>query len=583
MPTKGSLYLALYGAFSTTLFGISVVALASKSVDYLTFMYELTDSFRLTILLNFVICCFLIGGAVSTRVLFGELRLLEVEHMVDQLPFYALNLLFILFNDENLLLNIAWTSITILAKVYHIIVLDRLDFLQVRVVNNMSKALYTPAGILRTFSLNLYVVLLVVFVVADFFMAKILAYDVFQGVSSVGSLLFGIQFGVLGMEGFTYSGKLVLNIYELMFYRAYQEDENAEAGSAIAQTESGSAIAQAESVGSVEVGDSVEVREPIEVGDSVEVGETENHGETIDISDPTNAELVDPVEITGTPGGDDDQDEDEDDGSERVWENKAIYIQGFEIVAATLKSLFYLAFMYLLFVHSELSPPIPILQGIFVSLREVYKKFKLLRGFLEHSRNLDKLLANASQEELEAAGNLCIICREDMRSPEEYERIRAKPMNKRRWPKKLKCGHILHMGCLKDWLERSENCPLCRKSVFGSSPTEPTVRPGEVAQAPVETGAPAQEFGSRDQSTSEAPATTTLSSAPDVLAISHPTPTEFTVTTSEAIPKDWVALPISLNIGSGSFRVRLSPALLGTLNVCKQNSTDVDTYTITRD
>lgn len=32
----------------------------------------------------------------------------------------------------------------------------------------------------------------------------------------------------------------------------------------------------------------------------------------------------------------------------------------------------------------------------------------------------------------------------------------------------MKCGHILHLGCLKEWLERSDSCPLCRRKVFSN-------------------------------------------------------------------------------------------------------------------
>lgn len=54
----------------------------------------------------------------------------------------------------------------------------------------------------------------------------------------------------------------------------------------------------------------------------------------------------------------------------------------------------------------------------------------------------------------------CIICREEMRpwdpNAGQLERHR---------PKKLPCGHILHFGCLKSWLERQQVCPTCRSSV----------------------------------------------------------------------------------------------------------------------
>lgn len=383
----------MYASFSITSFALTLYSLVQKAVDYLTLVDELTDSFRLTLLLNFMVCCFLLFGLASTRGMFGELRIIEIEKVADQLPFFGLNLLFIMFNDENLLLNIIWAGMTIIAKVYHIIVLNRLDFIQLGVVNSIERGTMTPRRILRIFTLNYYVLMLVFFIGADVMMAKVLAYDIFQGVSSIGSLLFGIQFGVMGIEGFTYGGKLALNVYELIFYRSQSTD------------------------------------------DDPELSDSEGYGEI-------------------------------------VWESKSLYTQTFEIVASLVKAGFYSVFMYMLFVHSGLMPPIPITQGCFFAVVSVVKQVLQLRAYILLSRVLDKVLANATGEELEAADYLCIICREDMHSMEDY-RSQGKNLPPRRCPKKLPCGHILHMGCLKDWLERSKNCPLCRKKVFGDA--EPAV------------------------------------------------------------------------------------------------------------
>lgn len=44
-------------------------------------------------------------------------------------------------------------------------------------------------------------------------------------------------------------------------------------------------------------------------------------------------------------------------------------------------------------------------------------------------------------------------------------------MEQRLRPKKLPCGHILHFGCLRSWLERQQVCPTCRRSVLSGQPT----------------------------------------------------------------------------------------------------------------
>ncbi|KFG25112.1 uncharacterized protein NESG_02434 [Nematocida ausubeli] len=46
------------------------------------------------------------------------------------------------------------------------------------------------------------------------------------------------------------------------------------------------------------------------------------------------------------------------------------------------------------------------------------------------------------------ADRICLICHEEMQVG-----------------KKLECGHILHLVCLKEWLHRQQACPICRKAV----------------------------------------------------------------------------------------------------------------------
>lgn len=84
-----------------------------------------------------------------------------------------------------------------------------------------------------------------------------------------------------------------------------------------------------------------------------------------------------------------------------------------------------------------------------------------------------------------AREDTCIICREEMRpwsvtNPPvpAGQQPPARPtgtVNERSRPKKLPCGHILHLGCLKSWLERQQACPTCRRSVVEAAHTRPTV------------------------------------------------------------------------------------------------------------
>lgn len=92
---------------------------------------------------------------------------------------------------------------------------------------------------------------------------------------------------------------------------------------------------------------------------------------------------------------------------------------------------------------------------------------------------------DASVEDIQRE-DTCIICREEMR-PWSVTNPQAPPVapgalpparqaatnNERSRPKKLPCGHILHLGCLKSWLERQQVCPTCRRSVTDPPPAAP--------------------------------------------------------------------------------------------------------------
>ncbi|XP_073310084.1 E3 ubiquitin protein ligase RIN2-like [Primulina huaijiensis] len=81
---------------------------------------------------------------------------------------------------------------------------------------------------------------------------------------------------------------------------------------------------------------------------------------------------------------------------------------------------------------------------------------KRVRGFIKLRIALGTLhgaLPDATSEDLRAYDDECAICRE--------------PMAK---AKKLPCGHLFHLACLRSWLDQglseSYSCPTCRKPLF---------------------------------------------------------------------------------------------------------------------
>lgn len=105
--------------------------------------------------------------------------------------------------------------------------------------------------------------------------------------------------------------------------------------------------------------------------------------------------------------------------------------------------------------------PVHIIRDVYMTASAFFKRLSSLLKYRRAMHSMSRL-PDASAEDL-GREDTCIICREDMRpwdpvaNPGAIERSR---------PKKLSCGHILHLGCLKSWLERQQVCPTCRTPVL---------------------------------------------------------------------------------------------------------------------
>nr|GMD56567.1 ERAD-associated E3 ubiquitin-protein ligase HRD1B-like [Ipomoea batatas] len=98
-------------------------------------------------------------------------------------------------------------------------------------------------------------------------------------------------------------------------------------------------------------------------------------------------------------------------------------------------------------------------------LYETFRNFKIrIADYIRYRKitsNMNDRFPDATPEELNASDATCIICREEMTTA-----------------KKLICGHLFHVHCLRSWLERQHTCPTCRAQVVppenGASQTGPT-------------------------------------------------------------------------------------------------------------
>lgn len=152
----------------------------------------------------------------------------------------------------------------------------------------------------------------------------------------------------------------------------------------------------------------------------------------------------------------DEDDIDEMDIEVPGWDTKGQWILFLDLFADLLKLSVYTAFFCVLLVFYGL--PIHIMRDLFMTTRSFFKRLTALMRYKQALRDMNRY-PDATAEDL-SREDTCIICREEMRpwdpNAGQVERTR---------PKKLPCGHILHFGCLKSWLERQQVCPTCRSSV----------------------------------------------------------------------------------------------------------------------
>jgi E3 ubiquitin-protein ligase synoviolin len=113
-----------------------------------------------------------------------------------------------------------------------------------------------------------------------------------------------------------------------------------------------------------------------------------------------------------------------------------------DIGCELLKFLTYISFFCLIYVYYGVA--IHIIRGLWSAYVSFSRKIVSFTKYLQLTRNLDRQFDDATEEELLAAGN-CLVCREGMDKG-----------------KKVQCGHVFHVDCLRMWLQHQQTCPLCR-------------------------------------------------------------------------------------------------------------------------
>lgn len=134
--------------------------------------------------------------------------------------------------------------------------------------------------------------------------------------------------------------------------------------------------------------------------------------------------------------------------SENPWDNKAVFLLYTEVVMGLFKVVLY--FTFLIIMVRIFTLPLFLFRPMYYTLRSFRKAINDVILSRRAIRNMNTLYPDATPEELSAADNVCIICREEMLTAS----------------KKLPCNHIFHTSCLRSWFQRQQTCPTCRLNIL---------------------------------------------------------------------------------------------------------------------
>lgn len=115
-----------------------------------------------------------------------------------------------------------------------------------------------------------------------------------------------------------------------------------------------------------------------------------------------------------------------------------------------------------------------IIRDVYLTFSSFVKRLQDYNNYRKASQNMNSRYPDATGEDL-SNDNTCIVCREAMvpwtQPGVDGQPQRSNQLNEGLRAKKLPCGHILHLRCLKAWLERQQACPTCRRPVIPTGPS----------------------------------------------------------------------------------------------------------------
>lgn len=149
---------------------------------------------------------------------------------------------------------------------------------------------------------------------------------------------------------------------------------------------------------------------------------------------------------------------------ENGWPAKPVCLFYVDLIHDVISMTLFLIFMLTFFVQNPSRLPIYMMADVIQVARKLAQRLRSFRRYRRISLNMDMRFPNATDEEIEENEN-CVICRDSL-----FEGSK---------PKKLACGHIFHIDCLKSWLVMQQVCPTCRAEIPADGPLLNQPRPHE--------------------------------------------------------------------------------------------------------
>jgi len=148
------------------------------------------------------------------------------------------------------------------------------------------------------------------------------------------------------------------------------------------------------------------------------------------------------------------------------WPGKSVFLFYIDLIHDVVSMTLFLVFMLTFFVQNPSRLPIYMMADILSVARKLTQRLRSFRRYRRISLNMEVRFPDATDEEIEQNEH-CVICRDSL-----FEGSK---------PKKLACGHIFHIDCLRSWLVMQQSCPTCRAEI--PAEVAPAATPRAMAQA----------------------------------------------------------------------------------------------------